>query len=158
VKEGRRPNFKKIAGLEDLITTAVGAGVDAVFKRIESAPAVKNSKFLSGLVKEAKGVSKTAASYGVLHAAGLHEGMAKDPFWSVIRNRHGESVKSFLRENGMGAASQVVNGFVDRLGNIPLLEKNPKLREKIVGFLNKAAERGVNQGVDRVLGLIPSGA
>ena len=46
----------------------------------------------------------------------------------------------------------------DRLGNIPLLEKNPKLREKIVGFLNKAAERGVNQGVDRVLGLLPTGS
>jgi len=157
VKEGRKPNFKKIKGLEELITTSVEAGVNAVFKRIENAPAVKNSKFLSGLVKEAKGVSTTAATYGVLSAAGLHEGLAKDPFWSVIRNRHGESVKAFLRENGMGSATQIVNGFVDRLGNIPLLEKNPKLREKIVDFLNKAAERGVNQGVDRILGLIPSG-
>jgi len=157
VKEGRRPNFKKIKGMEELITTAVESGVNAVFKRIENAPAVKNSKFLSGLVKEAKGVSTTAATYGVLSAAGLHEGLAKDPFWSVIRNRHGESVKAFLRENGLASATQVVNGFVDRLGNIPLLEKNPKLRDKIVGFLTQAAERGVNQGVDRVLGLIPSG-
>lgn len=158
VKEGRRPNFKKLKGLEELIAVTIQTGVDAVFKKIENAPAVKNSKFLSGLVKEAKGVSTTAATWGVLHAAGLHEGMAKDPFWSVLRNRHGDSVREFLRENGLGAATQLVNGFVDRLGNIPLLEKNPKLREKIVGFLVKAAERGVNQGVDRILGLLPTGS
>ena len=156
VREGRRPDLRRIAGMEELITTVVSTGVNEVFKPLENSDAVKNNKFLSGLVKEAKGVTTTAATWGTLHAAGINDGLAKDPFWSVIKNRHGDSVKQFLTENGSAAARGVVDGFVERLGNIPALEKNPKLREKVSDFLYKATDRGVAQGVNRVLGLLPS--
>ncbi len=158
LKEGRKPDWAKIRGEfqkagEEAITAGIKAGVDGVFSKIENIPAVKNSKFLSGLVKEVKGVTTTAATWGTLHAVGLNKGLAKDPFWTVLKQKHGESVKTFLVDNGNALAQQVVTGFVDKVGNIPLLEKNPKLKTKLLDFLSKAAKQGVEKGVSQALRL-----
>ncbi len=160
VKEGRKPDWAKIRGEfqkagEEAITAAIDKGVDAVFAKIENIPAVKNSKFLSGLVKETKGVTKTAATWGTLHAVGLNKGLAKDPFWTVLKAKHGESVKTFLTEQGNEFAKQVVDGFVEKVGAFPLLQKNPKLRQKLDDFLHKAATQGVEKGVAAALKAIP---
>ncbi len=37
--------------------------------------------------------------------------------------------------------------------NIPLLEKNPKLKTKLLDFLSKAAKQGVEKGVSQALRL-----
>ena len=116
---------------------------------------MKNSKFLSGLVKETKGVTKTAATWGTLHAVGLNKGLAKDPFWTVLKAKHGESVKTFLTEQGNEFAKQVVDGFVEKVGAFPLLQKNPKLRQKLDDFLHKAATQGVEKGVAAALKALP---
>ncbi len=158
VQQGHKPDWAKIRGEfhkagEEAITQGIEAGVNSVFAKIENIPAVKNSKFLSGLVKEVKGVTTTAATWGTLHAVGLNNGLAKDPFWTVLKQKHGASVKSFLTESGHAFAQQVVTGFVDKVGNLPLLQKNPKLRDKLMDFLMKAAKQGVDQGVGQALRL-----
>ena len=160
VKEGRAPDWKGLKGnfekqAEELITQGVTSGVNAVFGKLESIPAVKNSKFLSGLVKEVKGVTTTAATWGTLHAVGLNNGLAKDPFWTVLKQRNGASVKAFLVDQGNALASQVVTGFVDKVGNLSVLEKNPKLRDKVLEFLMKAARQGVEKGVDAAMKRLP---
>ena len=158
LKEGRKPDWAKIRGEfqkagEEAITQGIQAGVNAVFAKVENIPAVKNSKFLSGLVKEVKGVTTTAATWGTLHAVGLNKGLAKDPFWTVLKQKHGESVKTFLVDSGNELAQQVVTGFVNKVGNFPLLEKNPKLKTKLMDFLSKAAKQGVEKGVAQALRL-----
>jgi type VI secretion system secreted protein VgrG len=154
IKENRKPNFSKLAEKE--ITALVKGGVAAVFKPLENNATVKNSKFLSGLVKEAKGVATTAATWGTLHAAGLNEGLAKDPFWTVLKKNHGASVKAFLVESGNGAAKQLVDGFVARFANHEIFTKKPELKKKLLEALHKAATNGVEQGVTKLLGALPS--
>ena len=146
VKEGRKPNFGKIIN-EEQITGLVKSGVDSVFGPL--AEKVKNNKVLSGLVKEAQGVVTTAATWGTLHAAGINTGLAKDPLWSVLKQRHGESVRNFLAENANAAAKQVLDRFVQKHGNTPFLQKVEKQ-------LLKGAEKGIQKGLDRILGPRPN--
>ena len=146
VKEGRKPNFGKIIN-EEQITGLVKSGVDSVFGPL--AEKVKNNKVLSGLVKEAQGVVTTAATWGTLHAAGINTGLAKDPLWSVLKQRHGESVRNFLAENANAAAKQVLDRYVQKHGNTPFLQKVEKQ-------LLKGAEKGIQKGLDRILGPRPN--
>jgi hypothetical protein len=43
---------------------------------------------LQRLAGTVKGVTTTAATWGTLHAVGLNNGLAKDPFWTVLKQRN----------------------------------------------------------------------
>ncbi len=140
LKEGRKPNFSKIA--EQAITDGAQMLVGEGFRHLEGLPAVKNSPVLSGLVREVKGVTTTAVTYGALHAAGLRDGLARDPFFQVLAQRHGESIRNFLTEQGTAAGQQLLNNWADNQGLPPVVRKLLKQASKNV-------EKGVRNLVDR---------
>ncbi len=141
LKEGRKPNWGSIG--EAAIGTAVGIAVGEVFRPLEGL--TKGNKLLSGLVNEAKGFATDAATYGVLHAAGLNEGMAKDPFWQTMKERHGADWKTFLTDNAMEAAKGYIDGLMQKHGTSPLVQKG-------VDWMLGAAKSGVGSGMDKLLG------
>lgn len=140
LKEGRKPNFGKIA--EEAITKGAQDLIGAAFEPLKNIPAVKNSKLLTGLVNEAQGVTTTAVTYGALHAVGLKEGMARDPFFQVLSQRHGESIRNFLTEQGTAAAQQVLNQWAEDQGLPPIIRK-------VARQASKQAERSIRSLVDR---------
>lgn len=142
LKEGRRPNFSKIA--EQAITDGVGMIVDAGFKSIENNPKVKSNPLLAGAVKELKAVTKTSATYGVLVAADLREGLARDPFFSVLQARHGEAVSGLLKNVASTVATQNIQRWVDRRGLPPWAKK---LADQAI----RQADKAIGQQIDRLL-------
>ncbi len=140
VMELRPPNFAKIGVAA--ITTGVGIAVDEAFRFIENNPKVKNSPLLSGAVKEIKGVTNTAATYGVMHATHLDDGMSRDPFWSVLKQRNGADVAGFLKENALAAGEQVLQGWIDKRGLPPAAAKLAQQGMKqLDGIIGKQIDR-----------------
>jgi hypothetical protein len=137
LKEGRKPNWGKMA--EEAIGTAVGMAVNEVFRPLANLPAVQNNKILSGVVKEAQGFATDAGTYGVLHAAGLNQGMAKDPFWQVMKERHGEAVKGLLTDVAKEAGKHLLDGIMQRHGRAPTPTTS--------GVMALATEHGVEAGM-----------
>ena len=121
LKEGRKPDFAKFG--EEAITKGVEGLVGEVFKGLENNPRVKNSALLTGLVKEMKGVTTTAATWGVLRAVNLNEGMARDPFWTVLQKRNGADVTTFLKGPALDAGKEVLQAWIDRRGLPPQAAK-----------------------------------
>jgi len=140
LKEGRRPNFSKIA--EGAITNAAKSLVGDAFKHIEGLPAVKGSPVLTGLVSEVRGVTTTAVTYGALHAAGLRDGLARDPFMKVLTQRHGESIRNFLTEQGTAAAREVLNGWAENQGLPPVVRQ-------VLRQASAQAEKAIRRIVDQ---------
>jgi hypothetical protein len=137
-KEGRRPEGREL--LEKAISTAAGAAVGEVFRPLEGLTAVKRNRILAGLVKEARATATDAATCGVLHAARLHEAMAKDPFWQTLVVRHGTEWRGFLTSNAMEAARQYVSGHMERHGASPVVQR-------AVELVTLGAERGIAAGM-----------
>ncbi|MBL8603333.1 MAG: type VI secretion system tip protein VgrG [Myxococcales bacterium] len=140
LKEGRKPNFAKIG--EEAITKGAQELVGAIFEPIKEIPAVKNSPLLSGLVNETQGVATTAVTYGTLHAVGLRDGLARDPFFQVLQQRHGESIRNFLTEQGTAAAQQVLNQWAEDEGLPPIVRR-------LARQASRQSERAIRQLVDR---------
>ncbi|MDB4932907.1 MAG: Type secretion protein Rhs [Myxococcaceae bacterium] len=141
LKEGRKPNFAKIG--EEAITKGVQDLVGEAFKGLEENPRVKNSPLLSGLVKEMKGVTTTAATWGVLRAANINDGMARDPFWTVLQKRNGADVATFLKGPALAAGQEVFQAWVDQRGLPP---QAAKLVKQGTAQLNKV----ISQQVDKL--------
>lgn len=112
------------------------------FKHIEGLPAVKGSPVLTGLVSEARGVTTTAVTYGALHAAGLRDGLARDPFMQVLAQRHGDSIRAFLTEQGTAAAREVLNGWAENQGLPPVVRQ-------VLRQASSQAEKAIRRIVDR---------
>lgn len=146
LKEGRRPNFAKLA--EQAITDGVGLIVDAGFKSLENNPKVKSNPLLAGAVKELKGITKDSVTYGVLVAADLREGMARDPFFSVLQARHGEAVSGLLKNVASTVAVQKIQGWVDRRGLPPWAKK---LADQAI----RQADKAIGHEIDKLL--LPGG-
>jgi len=144
LKEGRKPNFSQILSKfgEQAITDGAKALVGEGFKHLKAIPAVQASPVLSGLVNEAEGVTTTAVTYGALHAAGLRDGLARDPFMQVLSQRHGESIRNFLTEQGTAAAQQILNGWAENQGLPPIVRK-------VLRQASRQAERNIRRLVDR---------
>ena len=142
LKEGRKPNFGVIkdaalkAG-EEAITEGVKGLVGEAFKNLENNPRVKSSSLLTGLVKELKGVTTTAATWGTLRAVGLDQGMARDPFWTVLKKRNGADVSAFLKGPALTAGREVLQGWIDGRGLPPqaakLAAQAMKQLDKVIG-------------------------
>ena len=109
LREGRRPSWSSIA--EDAVSTSVGIGVNEAFRPLLESDVVKKSPFLTGLLNEAQGATTTAASYGVDYALGLRDGLARDPFWQVMEEKHGEALQKFFIDQAYGVAQQGVDNW-----------------------------------------------
>ncbi len=140
LKEGRKPNFSKIG--EQAITDGAKALVGEGFKALKAIPAVQASPVLAGLVNEAEGVTTTAVTYGALHAAGLRDGLARDPFMQVLSQRHGESIRNYLSEQGTAAAQQILNNWAENEGLPPVIRQ-------VARQASRQAERNIRRLVDR---------
>ena len=114
LKDGRKPNWGKLG--EAAIGTAVGIAVGEVFRPLERLPLVQNNRLLGGLVREAHAFAEDAGTYGALHAAGLNEGMAADPFWQTMIARHGDDWKNYLGDVAKDAGQHVLGGLMGPQG------------------------------------------
>jgi type VI secretion system secreted protein VgrG len=121
LKEGRKPNFSKIG--EQLITEGATAVVGELFKPLVNNPTVKASPLLSGLVKETQGITTTSVTYGVLAAVGIRDGMARDPFFAVLQQRHGAEVQTLLHDTALAAAETRLVTWIDARGLPPAAAK-----------------------------------
>jgi type VI secretion system secreted protein VgrG len=147
LKEGRKPDFTKVreqalAIGEAEITRGVEAVVGESFKSLENNPKVKSSPLLSGLVKEMKGVTTTAATWGVLRAVHLDQGMARDPFWTVLKKRNGADVSAFLKGPALEAGQEVLQAWIDRRGLPP---QAAKLAAKGMKQLNSTISKEIDR-------------
>jgi type VI secretion system secreted protein VgrG len=147
LKEGRKPDFTKLreealAIGEAEITKGVQALVGESFKTLENNPRVKSSPLLTGLVKEMKGVTTTAATWGVLRAVHLDQGMARDPFWTVLKQRNGADVAAFLKGPALEAGRGVLQSWIDERGLPP---KAAKLAAQGMKQLDKIISKQVDR-------------
>jgi predicted DNA-binding protein (UPF0251 family) len=116
--------------------------VASAFKPLLNNPKVQNSKLLKGLVTELQNVTTTSATYGILRAADLRDGMARDPFWSVLKAKHGKVVAALLEEHAIGAGTAKLQEWIDARGLPPWAKK---LADKAVQQLQKAVTSNVNK-------------
>jgi type VI secretion system secreted protein VgrG len=147
LKEGRKPDWagirKDLKGVgEQLITDTVKTTVASAFKPLLDNPKVQNSKLLKGLVTELQNVTTTSATYGILRAADLRDGMARDPFWSVLKAKHGKDVAALLEEHAVKAGTAKLQEWIDARGLPPWAKK---LADKAVQQLQKAVTSNVNK-------------
>jgi len=103
---------------------------------------VKSSPLLTGLVKEMKGVTTTAATWGVLRAVHLDQGMARDPFWTVLKQRNGADVATFLKGPALEAGQGVLQAWIDQRGLPP---QAAKLAAKGMKQLNDVISKKIDQ-------------
>ncbi len=143
IERGHAPDWGHLS--EQAIGAAVGAGVDAVFGPILRSSAVQGSRVLHGLMSEARSFSEDAATWGVLHAAGLNEAMAGDPFWQAMKARHGEAWRAYLSDQAEVAAKDYLDGVMRRHGASPLVQRG-------VDVMIGAARSGVGAGMTALLG------
>lgn len=153
LKEGRKPDWagirKDLKGLgEEAITQAVKSTVSEAFKPLLNNPRVQNSRLLKGMVTELQNVTATSATYGILRAAGIRDGLARDPFFSVLRAKHGADVSALLKEHAIGAGTAKLQEWFDGRSLPPWAAK---LAAKAVQQL----ERAVEKNADRFL--LPAG-
>lgn len=149
LKEGRKPDWAAIrkdlkAQAEGLITEVVQVKMAEAFKPLLNDPRVQKSKLLTGMVKEMQNVTTTATTYGILRAANLRDGMARDPFWSVMKAKHGQEVADLLKEHAIMAGTAKLQEWVDARGLPPWAKK---LADKAI----KQLEKTVTQNVERFL-------
>ncbi|MEZ4390417.1 MAG: type VI secretion system tip protein TssI/VgrG [Polyangiales bacterium] len=147
LKEGRKPDWagirKDLKGVgEQVITDTVKSVVTKAFEPLLNNPRVQNSRVLRGMVTEIQNVTITSATYGILRAANLRDGMARDPFWSVLKAKHGESISALLKEHAIGAGTAKLREWIDGRSLPPWAQK---LADKAAAQLEKALGSNVEK-------------